>query len=65
VPGYLHFWPTSEVFAVYYVDLGRSAPAPGQIRLGALTTGLDELAAAGRRVTVRIDVGGAPSDPAR
>ncbi|MET0422433.1 MAG: cyclophilin-like fold protein [Actinoplanes sp.] len=55
-PGDIYFWPTSEVLAIYYDDLGQTVPDPGLIHLGALTTGLDDLAATGRRTTVRIDL---------
>ncbi|GIM91707.1 cyclophilin-like fold protein [Paractinoplanes toevensis] len=58
VPGELYFWPTTDVLAVYYADLGQAVPDPGLIRLGAIDTGLDDLAHAGRRVTVRIDIEG-------
>ncbi|WP_328475486.1 cyclophilin-like fold protein [Actinoplanes sp. NBC_00393] len=56
VVGDIYFWPQTEVIAVYYDDLGQSVPAPGLIRLGAIDAGLDDLAAAGRRVTIRWDL---------
>ena len=55
VPGEIYFWPQSDVLAIYYDDLGQTVPAPGLIRLGAVTTGLDTLADAGRWITVRIE----------
>jgi hypothetical protein len=59
VPGDIYFWPTSDVLAIYYDDLGQAVPAPGLIRLGTLSSGLDELADAGRQLTVRIDLAAA------
>jgi hypothetical protein len=56
VPGDIYFWPTSDVVAVYYDDLGQTVPEPGLIRLGVIDTGLDSIAGAGRRFKVRIDV---------
>lgn len=53
-PGGIYYWPGTAALAVYYDDLGQSVPAPGLIRLGVVETGLDEIAAAGRHVTVRI-----------
>jgi hypothetical protein len=55
VPGGIYYWPDTTVIAVYYDDLGQSVPPPGLIRLGAVDTGLDEIAGAGRQVTVHID----------
>jgi hypothetical protein len=59
VPGDIYFWPTSDVVAVYYDDLGQTVPEPGLIRLGVIDTGLDSIAGAGRRFKVRIDVAAA------
>ncbi|MFD0475299.1 hypothetical protein ACFQ0B_48970 [Nonomuraea thailandensis] len=42
------------MIAVYYDDLGQAVPDPGLIRLGVITTGLDRLAEAGDRITVRV-----------
>ncbi|MBB5781453.1 cyclophilin-like fold protein [Nonomuraea jabiensis] len=55
IPGEVCFWPTNSVIAIYYDDLGQAVPDPGLIRLGVVKTGLDGLAAAGNRVTVRIE----------
>jgi hypothetical protein len=55
-PGEVYFWPHTEVIAVYYDDLGQPVPAPGLIRLGVVDTGLEALAGACGRVTVRIDL---------
>jgi hypothetical protein len=55
VPGGIYYWPEIATFAVYYDDLGQSVPPPGLIRLGTVDTGLDEIADAGRQVTVHID----------
>ncbi|MFF4616151.1 cyclophilin-like fold protein [Nonomuraea jabiensis] len=54
-PGEVYFRPSNAVIAVYYDDLGQTVPDPGLIRLGVVKTGLDRLAAAGNRVTVRIE----------
>ncbi|WP_431930351.1 cyclophilin-like fold protein [Nonomuraea jabiensis] len=54
-PGEVYFWPSNSMIAVYYDDLGQAVPDPGLIRLGVVKTGLDRLAAAGDRVTVRIE----------
>jgi hypothetical protein len=55
VRGGIYYWPDTAAFAVYYDDLGQSVPPPGLIRLGAVHAGLDEIARAGRQVTVHID----------
>ncbi|MEW1840044.1 cyclophilin-like fold protein [Nonomuraea angiospora] len=54
-PGEIYFWPSSGVIAVYYDDLGQTVPDPGLVRLGVVKAGLDRLAEAGERVTVRIE----------
>ncbi|WP_433369723.1 cyclophilin-like fold protein [Actinoplanes sp. CA-142083] len=61
VPGDIYFWPTTDVLAIYYADLGQAVPDPGLVRLGALDTGLDDLGNSGRRAAVRIEL----ADPAR
>jgi hypothetical protein len=55
VPGGIYYWPDTAALAVYYDDLGQGVPPPGLVRLGAVDTCLDELAGAGRQVTVHID----------
>ena len=55
VRGGIYYWPETAALAVYYDDLGQSVPPPGLIRLGAVDAGLDEIAGAGRQVTVHID----------
>jgi hypothetical protein len=55
VAGGIYFWPTTEVIAVYYADLGQTVPDPGLTHLGTLDTGLDDLADAGRQLTIRIE----------
>ena len=56
VAGGIYYWPDTAALAVYYDDdLGQSVPPPGLIRLGTVDTGLDEIAAAGRQVTVYVD----------
>ena len=49
-----------EAIAIYYAGLGQSVPAPGLIRLGTLDAGLDDLADAGRHLTIRIEQAAAP-----
>jgi hypothetical protein len=58
-PGDIYFWPQTEVIAIYYDDLGQQVPDPGLIRLGVIDNGLDSLAHAGKRFTVRIDLAAA------
>lgn len=58
-PGGIYFWPPSEMIAVYYDDLGQAVPDPGLIRLGVVEAGLDSLADAGNRVTLRIEAAAA------
>jgi hypothetical protein len=55
VPGGIYYWPDTAALAVYYDDLGQSVPPPGLTRLGAVDTGLDEIAGAGRQITVHIE----------
>jgi hypothetical protein len=54
-PGGIYFWPPSGMIAVYYDDLGQAVPDPGLVRLGVVEAGLDSLANAGNRLTVRIE----------
>jgi hypothetical protein len=51
VPGDIYFWPQTDVIAVYYDDLDQRVPG-----LGVVDTGLNDLAGAGRRITVRIEL---------
>ncbi|SNT63902.1 hypothetical protein SAMN05421812_11621 [Asanoa hainanensis] len=57
VPGEIYFWPSTEVIAIYYDDLGQRVPDPGLVHLGTVNTGLADLAEAGSTVTVRIEIG--------
>jgi hypothetical protein len=59
VPGNIYFWSQTEVIAIYYDDLGQAVPDPGLVRLGVIDTGLDSLANAGGRVTLRIELAAA------
>jgi hypothetical protein len=59
VAGGIYFWPQSGVIAIYYADLGQAVPDPGLICLGGVDTGLDDLAGAGRTVTVRLELASA------
>jgi hypothetical protein len=53
--GGIYYWPDTAALAVYYDDLGQSVPPPGLIHLGRIDTGIDEIADAGRQVTILID----------
>jgi hypothetical protein len=57
--GGIYFWPTTDVLAIYYADLGQAVPAPGLIRLGSVGSGLSGLENAGRQATVRIELAAA------
>ncbi|MBL7255851.1 cyclophilin-like fold protein [Paractinoplanes lichenicola] len=54
-PAEIYFVPGADVIAVYYADLGQRVPGSGLVRLGVVEDGLDNLAEAGRRFTVRIE----------
>ena len=58
--GQIYYSAPSATFAVFYADLGQSIPDPGLVRLGTVDTGLDRLAGAGNRFTVRIDLANHP-----
>jgi hypothetical protein len=53
--GGIYYWPDTAALAVYYDDLGQSVPPPGLIHVGTIDTGIDDIADAGRQVTVLID----------
>ncbi|GAA1869728.1 cyclophilin-like fold protein [Asanoa iriomotensis] len=53
-PGEIYFWPTTDVIAFYYDDLGQTVPDPGLALLGVLDAGIDQLADAGGQVTVQV-----------
>jgi hypothetical protein len=56
--GGIYYWPDAGgQIAVYYDAFDQEVPAPGLVRIGSVTTGLDALAARGR-VTVTIRGGG-------
>jgi hypothetical protein len=58
VTGGIYYWPDAGgQIAVYYDAFDQEVPAPGLVRIGSVTTGLDALAARGR-VTVTIRGGG-------
>ena len=48
--------PTAATLVVFYDDLGQQVPPPGLVRLGVVDSGLDAVASAGNRFTVRIDL---------
>jgi hypothetical protein len=52
--GEIYYSATSRTFAIFYDDLGQSIPDPGLIRLGSVDTGMDHIAEAGNRFTIRI-----------
>jgi hypothetical protein len=54
--GELVYWSPSSTVAVVYDDLGQRVPPPGLVRLGVIDTGLDEVAAGGNALTMRIDL---------
>ena len=64
--GEIYYWPPSGDVAIFYDDLGQPIPPPGLVRLGVVETGLDAIAAAGNRFTIRIDradhIGSSPTD---
>ena len=53
--GGLYYVPESDLVAVYD-DLGQTVPLPGLTRLGSVDGDLTEIAGAGNRVRVRIDL---------
>jgi hypothetical protein len=53
--GGLYYWPPSGDIAIVYDDLGQTVPAPGLVRLGAVTSGLRTIAAAGNRFDVSVE----------
>jgi hypothetical protein len=62
--GEIIYWSPSDTVAIVYDGLGPTLPDPGVVRLGVVGTGLDDLADAGNRITVRIDRAAEPSpDP--
>lgn len=54
--GEIYYSAPSSTFAILYDDLGQTIPAPGLVRLGSVDTGMDRIAEAGNRFTVRIDL---------
>lgn len=60
IVGQLAYWSPGSQVAVVYDDIGQTVPEPGLVRLGVVDTGLDDLAAAGDDVTVRIEVAPGP-----
>lgn len=54
--GQIYYSPASHTFAIFYEDLGQSIPDPGLVRLGAVDAGMDRIADAGHRFSVRIDL---------
>jgi hypothetical protein len=54
--GQIYYWGPSDTLAIFYEDFGHSVPDPGLVRLGAVDTGIDRIAGAGNRFTVRIEL---------
>ena len=54
--GRLYYWAPSDTLAIFYEDFGHTVPDPGLVPLGAVDIGMDAIAGAGNRFTVRIDL---------
>jgi hypothetical protein len=54
--GGVYYCPDGGYLAVFYDDLGQQVPPSGLVRLGVVDRGLDAIASAGNRFTVRIDL---------
>ena len=54
--GEIYYWPDSATIAIFYDDLGQSVPPPGMVRLGTVDGGVDTIADAGNRITLRMDL---------
>ena len=54
--GEIYYSASRSTFAILYDDLGQSVPGPGLVRLGSVDTGMDRIAEAGNRFTLRIDL---------
>jgi hypothetical protein len=62
--GEIIYWSPSDTVAIVYDGLGPTLPDPGVVRLGVVGIGLDDIADAGNRITIRIDRAAEPSpDP--
>lgn len=59
--GQIYYSAAASTFAVFYADLDQTIPDPGLVRLGAVDTDLDRIAAAGNRFTVRIYLADQPA----
>lgn len=51
----IYYWPPSGDIAIFHEDLGHRVPPPGMVRLGTVDSGLEAIASAGNRFTVRIE----------
>lgn len=50
------YWPPSHDLVVFFADTagGNDIPAPGNVHLGTITSGLDVIATAGEKCTITI-----------
>ena len=53
--GEIAYWAPGNDIAIFYADDGQSIPQPGLIRLGAVDTGLDVIATAGKDFQMTIE----------
>ena len=53
--GEIYYWAPSHSLAIFYEDFGHSIPDPGLVPLGAVDSGIERIAGAGNRFTVRIE----------
>ncbi len=52
--GEIAYWAPGNDIAIFYADDGQSIPQPGLVRLGAIDTGLDVIAATGENFQMTI-----------
>jgi hypothetical protein len=53
--GELAYWSPGNDIAIFYADDGQAIPRPGLVRLGAIDTGLEVIAAAGNDFQLTIE----------
>ena len=59
--GQIYYSAPSSTFAVFYADLNQTIPGQGLVPLGTVDTGIEWIADAGNRFTVRIDLADYPA----